>query len=213
MAVTRSHYDVLGVRPSASPAEVRSAYLRLARESHPDRYVDAGPIEHAAAERRMQEITEAWRVVGDAGRRRRYDRDVLGSEREPAEGRRPNGTAGERAPFAMRADGTAEEYLDHVDATARLVRALPWVLVMAVLALIFVFTAYAVTGDGPGAGTATLHPGDCVLVDSGPMVRAATCGSPGARVIDSIVAPSSPCPSDTERLQPASGSSALCLEV
>jgi hypothetical protein len=66
-----SHYEVLGVAPSASAAEIRQAYLGAARRHHPDLEVD--PAQRARSELRMQEVNAAWAVLGDAGRRRRYD--------------------------------------------------------------------------------------------------------------------------------------------
>lgn len=61
-----SHYDVLGVVPSADTATVRQAYLALARQHHPDR-----PGGDPA---RMRAINDAWAVLGDPLRRARYDR-------------------------------------------------------------------------------------------------------------------------------------------
>lgn len=63
-------YEVLGLRPGASADEIRRAYVRLARLHHPD-VVD--PDRRAAAEKRMQEINEAWAVLGSAERRARLD--------------------------------------------------------------------------------------------------------------------------------------------
>lgn len=59
-------YAVLGVEPSASDAEVRRAYLALARRFHPD----ANP----AGEDRMREVNEAWAILGDRDRRAAFDR-------------------------------------------------------------------------------------------------------------------------------------------
>ena len=69
-----SHYEILGVEPSASPADIRAAYVSLARRHHPDRYGVAGEGERLAAERRMRALNEAWNVLGDESRRRSYDR-------------------------------------------------------------------------------------------------------------------------------------------
>jgi curved DNA-binding protein CbpA len=60
-----SHYDELGVAPTAPLTEVRQAYVALARRYHPDR---AGG--DAA---RMQAINAAWETLSDPERRARYD--------------------------------------------------------------------------------------------------------------------------------------------
>jgi len=63
-------YDTLQVAPDATQAELRKAYLNLARRNHPDRFGDA---ERPAAQVRMQEINEAWNTLGVAHKRREYD--------------------------------------------------------------------------------------------------------------------------------------------
>lgn len=63
-----SHYEVLGVTPTADEATLRRAYVALAREHHPDR---AGG--DAA---RMRALNEAWATLGDPVRRARYDRAI-----------------------------------------------------------------------------------------------------------------------------------------
>lgn len=67
-------YDVLGVRQGAPAEEVRRAYVRLARQHHPDL---AEPAMREQAEQRMRAINEAWSVLGDADRR-----SVLDDRRE-----------------------------------------------------------------------------------------------------------------------------------
>ena len=59
-----THYDVLGVAVGASRADIHRAYLVLARRHHPD----AGGDEAA-----MRRVNQAWAVLSDTGRRRRYD--------------------------------------------------------------------------------------------------------------------------------------------
>lgn len=63
-----SLYDILGVKKSADPAEVRRAYRRLAQKLHPDR----NPGNPSAAAQ-FVEIQKAYRVLGDEAQRRRYD--------------------------------------------------------------------------------------------------------------------------------------------
>jgi molecular chaperone DnaJ len=64
----RDYYDVLGVARTADPGAIRQAYLRLARELHPD--VSNEP----EAEERFQELTAAYTVLSDRGARLLYDR-------------------------------------------------------------------------------------------------------------------------------------------
>lgn len=69
------HYQVLGVAPTASPAQLRRAYRETARRTHPD----AGG---SAAD--FQAVRLAWEVLGDPVRRVEYDRWLLGaSSAEP----------------------------------------------------------------------------------------------------------------------------------
>ena len=69
-----THYEVLGVAPDAPAAQIRQAYVRLARQHHPDYFAGAGAGPRAEAERRMRAINEAWSVLGDQRRRAAYDR-------------------------------------------------------------------------------------------------------------------------------------------
>jgi hypothetical protein len=204
--MARSHYDVLGVPRNAGGDAVRRAYLDRARQLHPDRYIDAGPAERTAAERSMQEVNEAWRVLSDPGRRRRYD-----AELDPVMTARAR-WATDDDRFVSRPDGTMPERFEQLEPTERVIRGLPWIILIAVLFAIFVFTAYAVksnpatTQPGPGVG-------GCVTVADGPRVQSAECGTPGARAVVAQVGVTEPCPERSERLQPATGSIAYCLEV
>ncbi|WP_103029759.1 J domain-containing protein [Salinibacter altiplanensis] len=63
------HYAQLGVQPSASAGEIRAAYRKKARETHPDH----NPDDPKAAER-FQTIKEAYQVLRDPDRRESYDR-------------------------------------------------------------------------------------------------------------------------------------------
>ena len=64
----RDYYEVLGVHPEATEDEVRKAYRRLALRWHPDR----NPGSADAAER-FKEISEAYAVLTNRGRRVEYD--------------------------------------------------------------------------------------------------------------------------------------------
>ncbi|MGQ9545609.1 MAG: molecular chaperone DnaJ [Dehalococcoidia bacterium] len=68
MAAKQDYYQVLGVPRSASDEEIKAAFRRLAKQYHPDRNKEPG------AEERFKEINEAYQVLSDPEKRRRYDR-------------------------------------------------------------------------------------------------------------------------------------------
>lgn len=69
MAANRDYYDVLGVHKGASGDEIKKAFRKVALESHPDR----NPGDEAA-EARFKEASEAYAVLSDTEKRKRYDR-------------------------------------------------------------------------------------------------------------------------------------------
>ena len=83
-----THYEVLGVRPSATPAQVRRAYYDQARQLHPDHHAGQPGAEQEAARHAMQDLNEAWRILRDPSSRAAYDRSLRASPpRRPAPGR------------------------------------------------------------------------------------------------------------------------------
>jgi curved DNA-binding protein CbpA len=58
-------YAILGVSKSASQAEIKSAYVRLSKALHPDVNPNGAAL--------MQQVNEAYEVLGDAGKRAAYD--------------------------------------------------------------------------------------------------------------------------------------------
>ena len=64
----KDYYTTLGVAKTASEKEIKQAFRKLARKFHPD--VNPGD---KAAEAKFKEINEAYEVLGDADKRRKYD--------------------------------------------------------------------------------------------------------------------------------------------
>jgi molecular chaperone DnaJ len=69
------YYRVLGVSREASDDEIKKAYRKLVFQHHPDRNPDSKD-----ADEKIREINAAYEIVGDAEKRRSYDRLFWGDE-------------------------------------------------------------------------------------------------------------------------------------
>ena len=65
------YYQILGVSRTAGASEIRQAYLRLARERHPDRFTD--PAEKERAQAFFRDLTTAFNTLQNQNTRREYD--------------------------------------------------------------------------------------------------------------------------------------------
>jgi curved DNA-binding protein len=82
----KDYYAVLGVSRDASADDIKKAFRQLARRYHPDVAKDK-----AAAEAKFKEINEAYEVLGDPEKRRKYDQ--LGADWQAHEAGAAGGTA------------------------------------------------------------------------------------------------------------------------
>src|SRR5438445_7622264 len=74
----RDPYEVLGVSKSASAAEIKAAYRKLAKKLHPD----ANKHDPKAASR-FAEINAAYEIVGDTDKRKAFDRGEIDADGKP----------------------------------------------------------------------------------------------------------------------------------
>jgi DnaJ-class molecular chaperone len=65
----KDYYAILGVPKNAAEKEIKSAYRKLARKWHPD----TNPQNQQQAEEKFKEISEAYEVLGDPEKRKKYD--------------------------------------------------------------------------------------------------------------------------------------------
>src|SRR5260370_19686639 len=104
----RDPYSVLGVSKSASAADIKSAYRKLAKKLHPD----ANKSDPKAASR-FAELNAAYEIAGDDDKRKAFDRGEIDGEGKPRfhgfEGAQPGGGfrpgAGGFESFSFDADG------------------------------------------------------------------------------------------------------------
>src|SRR6201995_4409178 len=74
----RDPYEVLGVSKTASEAEIKKAFRSLAKKHHPDKH--AGD---AAAQKKFQEISGAYDILGDKDKRAQFDAGAIGPDGNP----------------------------------------------------------------------------------------------------------------------------------
>ncbi|MFN8057767.1 MAG: DnaJ C-terminal domain-containing protein [Vicinamibacterales bacterium] len=87
----KDYYATLGVAKSATEKEIKQAFRKLARKFHPD--VNPGD---KAAESRFKEVNEAYEVLGDVEKRRKYD-ELGANWKQYEQAQRTGGGAG--GPF------------------------------------------------------------------------------------------------------------------
>jgi hypothetical protein len=189
-----THYETLGVEPTASAGEIRDAYRRLARRHHPD-----------SAEQRdataMATINDAYRVLGDPGRRAVYDAQLR---------------SGRPAVTATRAAPPTEPTSPPRPTTLPPAR-FPWKLagVMFAIGAIVVLIGAALyePGTDPPPDN-VLGPGSCVVVEQNRDVREVNCtGSEHELVVASLVAVDERCPDGLAAYRDRQGLGMACIRL
>jgi len=194
-----SHYDALGVPSWASAEEVQRAYRRQARLLHPDHLAsqDLSAAQRARADVRMREVNEAWRVLGEPGRRAAYDatrtRGTSGSA--SGSGGVWTGPYPSPRPAAPRARAPQGHVPSDEPVQQRRLGILLWVLFALAVAGIFVTTAYLGHPVTDPKSPSTTSLGQvCVRVRTGPSAVVVPCTDPNdGLVVDHVLDPSA-CP-------------------
>jgi hypothetical protein len=186
-----THYDTLGVAPTASAAEIRDAYRRLARRHHPDRAAERD----AAA---MAAINEAYRVLGDAGRRAAYDAQLRGGVRTLTPAPVPEPPGPPPVPDLPPAR-------------------FPWKLAAVMAAVgatvVLIGAAFYEPGTDPPPDN-VLEPGSCVTIDPNRDAREVNCtGSGNELVVEGLVEIDERCPDGLAAYRDRQGLGTACVRV
>ena len=217
-----THYEILGVAPDADTETVRRAYVAVAKANHPDRRQSDDEARRARADERIRAANAAWHVLRDPERRADYDRSLRprssGGAGSPTGSARSAARSGPPRSGVVGARPAPPSGVVVPAAHAGFWRFAPLVVLLAVLAIVLVVSAYATSGGSGSSSTVApeLVPavGDCVLVVS-PGGRVApvrvSCGTQGSAVVTAVVDTPRPCPGDTQAVALADAKTTLCL--
>ena len=67
--MVKEFYKILEINEGATQEEIRKAYYKMALKYHPDK----NPNNQEEAKKKFQEVSKAYEILGDEGRRKRYD--------------------------------------------------------------------------------------------------------------------------------------------
>jgi molecular chaperone DnaJ len=192
MTAGGGHYETLGVRPDATAAEIRDAYRALARRYHPDR----GGADPSA----MAAINEAYRVLGDPGRRAMYDA-----------ARRGTGSAA-GATSVRPTPGPARPTTVHAPLPAPKI---PWKLMIGMFLLgasVVLIGAALYQPKPPAPPDNLLEPGSCVMIEANGDAREINCtGADDELVVGALVGMDERCPSGLAAYRDRQGRGRACV--
>ena len=192
------HYQRLGVSPTATPEEIRTAYRNLARIHHPDKH-------EGKTSTQMLEINEAWRVLSDPVLRYKYDAD-LRAHRNEVDGNEVQQRQERLQNFAVDAER-------HRYSPAKF----PWKFVVAVIVLgtilILVLGAFSKPGE-PAPIDNVLRVGSCVAINEVQQeAYEVDCADAHAGVVQQIVPFDAVCPYPWTAYRDRQGMGQACVAV
>ena len=189
------HYGTLGIGHDASATQIRDAYRRLARRHHPDRDRSGAAT--------MAAVNEAYRVLGDPGRRAMYDAGRRGSAVPPSS----------RTATAAPPPQDWSQVVPRRNETPGPAR-YPWKLVgvMAAIGIAVVLLGAILfePADAPMPDN-LLQSGSCVSIEDNGDAREVSCDGAGDLVVRQLVPIGDACPVGSEPHRDRQGRGTACI--
>ncbi|MCB0965858.1 MAG: J domain-containing protein [Ilumatobacter sp.] len=215
-----THYDTLGVRPDASTAEIRAAYLARARVHHPD--VATGTQRDVSTS--MAELNRAYEVLRRPASRAQYDRELRSPTPAPSAAPRsapPDGGYDDQVVDTLHDDdGEPIPPSPGARAMRRVLSPsgpakMPWKL-MAVAAVVgsVAIVASAALVDAPQdePPDGILRVGSCVAVETNTDVREIACSAEAELVVRLVIPTDATCPAAYLPYRDRLGLGTACVE-
>lgn len=187
------HYRTLNIEPSASPAQVRTAFREAARVHHPDA--------HGGSSDRMASINEAWRVLGNAASRAAYDAGIR-SQAEPPHASSPAPSVVTRPAQTVAPDVEPARF--------------PWRFMLAMAAVGMAFVVFGAVTFQPSEAPPPdrlVGAGSCVVFEPNGDAAEVLCTAPFDGVVESIVAFDGVCPVGLEPHRDKQGLGIACVRL
>ena len=179
-----NHYEVLGARPDANYATLRSAYRKKMRALHPDAQSSRVDPEEISA------VSAAWEILSRSDRRREYDRTL---------------TIGL---------GVSDVQTTSVPVQVYEPARFPWKFVVLFIvcgSLVVIILSLFSSPQPPGAPDNVLQGGSCVNIDAGGAAFEVNCDQPHSGVVEMLVPFDAVCPMDTELHRDRQGMGNACV--
>jgi hypothetical protein len=189
MPGSRTHYEVLGVSPTATVSEIRHAYRRRVRSVHPD----SAARPSAASSEEMAAITKAWNTLSDHGRRRMYDVSLRESVVHTSPSQSSN-------PYAYVAPPTPARF--------------PWrmllgfVVIGSLVVLILNVVSQPAEPRGPDG---LISSGSCVVIDATQAAVEVSCDGQHYGVVEQLIGFDMTCRTGTEPYRDRQGMGTACV--
>ncbi|MSY47403.1 MAG: DnaJ domain-containing protein [Actinobacteria bacterium] len=195
-----NHYEILGVKSSASIKEIRAAHRAMVRKLHPD----ANGLGTADFSLALAAVSEAWSVLGNPTSRRLYDESLTAKSRYR---QAPNPKKQNTVEFA----DEPEFEIPLVVVRAKI----PWrfmLSLVAVGALLILFLQSTASPSIPQGPDSLINSGSCVAFDSTQAVYEVSCDGPNDGVVRQLIGFDKTCSSDTFGYRDRQGMGIACLE-